>query len=442
VARPAATFPDPGLAREAKPAQPLDVEALRAQFPALGLTVDGRPAVYLDGPGGTQVPQRVIDAVSAYFRESNANTGGAFATSHRSDERLAAARESFADFLNARSADEIKFGPNMTTLTFGLSRALGSQLGLGDEILVTALEHDANVSPWRALAERGVIIRTVEVDRADCTLDLDDLDAKLGPRTRLVAVGLASNAVGTINDVAAIAVRAHELGALVFVDAVHFAPHGPIDVQTLDCDFLACSAYKFFGPHLGVLYGKAELLDSLPSYKVRPAHDRWETGTQNHEGIVGAAAALDYLAGIGMSWGAPFSAPFASFSGRRLALKSGLAAVRAQETILLRRLMSGLARIAGLRVYGITDEARFDERAPTVSFTLEGWTARRVAEELGRRGIFVWDGNMYAVELIERLGLAERGGLVRIGLVHYNTAMEIDRLLEALAELAQRGTPS
>jgi len=420
-------------------AAPIDVGAVRAQFPALGVTLDDRPVVYLDGPGGTQVPQRVIDAVAAYYRESSANVGGAFLTSQRSDERLATARDAFADFLNAGSAAEVKFGPNMTTLTFGLSRALGGTLGLGDEILVTALEHDANVSPWRALAERGVIVRTVEIDRADCTLDLDDFEAKLGPRTRIVAVGLASNAVGTINDVGAIVARAHAVGALVFVDAVHYAPHRPIDVQVLDCDFLACSAYKFFGPHLGILYGKEELLETIPSYKVRPAHDRWETGTQNHEGIVGAAAALEYLAEIGTRYGAQFGEAFSGFTGRRLALKAGLAVIRAYEARLLRRLMAGLAAIPGLRVYGIADEAHFERRVPTVSFTLDGWPARSLAEELGRRGIFVWDGDMYAVELMDRLGLSERGGFVRVGLVHYNTAEEVNRLLEALRELAARG---
>ena len=415
-----------------------DVAALRAHFPALAVRLDGRPVVFLDGPGGTQVPQRVIDAVGAYYREANANVGGAFLTSRRSDDRIAAARDAFADFLNARSAAEIKFGPNMTTLTFGLSRALGATLGLGDEILVTALEHDANVSPWRALAERGAIVRTVEIDRADCTLDLGDLEAKIGPRTRIVAVGLASNAVGTINDVAAIAERAHAVGALVFVDAVHYAPHGPIDVQALDCDFLACSAYKFFGPHVGILYGKEGLLDALPAFKVRPAHDRWETGTQNHEGIVGAAAALGYLADVGSRYGARFGGMFPGLSGRRLALKAGLAAIRAYEATLLGRLMAGLAGIPRLQVYGITDESHFDRRVPTVSFTLEGWPASRLADELGRRGIFVWDGNMYAVELIERLGLAGAGGFVRVGLVHYNTADEVDRLLAAMVELAGR----
>lgn len=429
MARPSAATPS------APTEDPLDVAALRAQFPALAVSHDGRPVVYLDGPGGTQVPQRVIDAVAEYYREANANAGGAFLTSRRTDERVAAGREAFADFLNARSPGEIKFGQNMTTLTLGVSRAVGAMLGLGDEILVTALEHDANVSPWQALAERGAVVRTVEIDRSDCTLDLDDLRAKLGRRTRLVAIGLASNAVGTINDLPPIIARAHEVGALVYVDAVHFAPHGPIDVQALDCDLLACSAYKFFGPHLGVLYGKAEVLDALPAYGVRPAHDRWETGTQNHEGIAGAAAALEYLAEIGTRHGAGFSEAYPGFTGRRLALKTGLSVIRAYETTLLRRLVAGLADIPGLRVYGITDEARFDRRVPTVSFTLEGRPARRVAEELARRGAFVWDGNMYAVELVERLGLAKRGGFVRIGLVHYNTAAEVDRLLEALRDI-------
>ena len=433
MARPAATLPGafPPVAGS------FDVASLRAQFPALGLELDERPVVYLDGPGGTQVPERVIDAVAGYYRESNANAGGAFLTSQRSDERLGAAREAFADFLNARSAREIKFGPNMTTLTFALSRGIGATLSLGDEIVVTALEHDANISPWRHLEKRGAVVRTAEIRRSDCTLDMDDLTSKLGPRTRLVAVGMASNAVGTINDVAAVAQRAHEVGALVFVDAVHYAPHGPIDVQGLECDFLACSAYKFFGPHLGLLYGREELLDSLPTAKVRPAHDRWETGTQNHEGIVGAAAALDYIADIGAASGAPFEDAFAGFTDRRLALKTAMAAIQTEEGALLRRLMRGLATIPGLTIYGITDQARFDERVPTVSFTLGEWPARRVAENLGRRGIFVWDGNMYAIELIERLGLADRG-LVRIGLVHYNTAEEVDRLLAALEELADR----
>jgi cysteine desulfurase family protein (TIGR01976 family) len=423
------------------PAPNLDVAALRAEFPALALERDGRPVVYLDGPGGTQVPQRVIDAVADYYRTSNANNGGAFATSQRSDERITEAREAVADFLNAGSANEIKFGPNMTTLTFALSRAVGATLGLGDEVVVTALDHDANVTPWRLLGERGAVVRTVEVRRDDCTLDLADLDAKLTSRTRLVAVGLASNAVGSINDVAWIARRAHDAGALLFVDAVHFGPHGPIDVQALDCDLLACSAYKFFGPHLGILYGREELLDSLPTAKVRPAHDRWETGTQDHEGIVGTGAAIDYLVDVGDRYGRAEAARFAAsgFAGRRLALKAGMAAIRTYEQSLLRRLMAGLARIPGVHVFGITDEAAFDRRVPTVSFTLDGRTAREVASGLGQRGVFVWDGNMYAVELTERLGVEPRGGFVRIGLVHYNTAEEVDRLLEELGTIATGG---
>jgi cysteine desulfurase family protein (TIGR01976 family) len=439
VADATATLGEAARSRDAIPA--LDAAALRAEFPALALEQDGRPVVYLDGPGGTQVPERVIDAVAGYYRASNANNGGAFATSRRSDERIAGARDAVADFLNARTSAEIKFGPNMTTLTFALSRAIGATLALGDEVVVTALDHDANVTPWRLLAERGAVVRTAEIRRDDCTLDLDDLESKLSPRTRLVAVGLASNAVGSINDVSWVARRAHEVGALVFVDAVHFGPHGAIDVQALDCDLLVCSAYKFFGPHLGILYGREELLDSLPTAKVRPAHDRWETGTQNHEGIVGTGAALEYLADVGDRYGADSAEAFAAagFGGRRLSLKAGMAAIRTYEQWLLRRLMAGLATLPGLRVYGITDEAAFDHRVPTVSFTLDGRTAREVATQLGRRGIFAWDGNMYAVELTQRLGLEPRGGFVRIGLVHYNTAAEVDRLLRELDTIAAEG---
>jgi cysteine desulfurase family protein (TIGR01976 family) len=435
VARLAVTTPD----AKAPPRSPLDVDELRSRFPALSLTHDGRPVVFLDGPGGTQVPRAVIDAVVAYYRESNANSGGAFPTSRRSDSLISEAREAFADFLGAASSEEIKFGPNMTTLTFAVSRAIGATLGEGDEIVVTALDHDANVAPWRALAERGAVIRTVGFDPADCTLDQAAMLEAIGPRTRVVAVGLASNAVGTINDLRPIVARAREVGALVYVDAVHYAPHGPIDVTTIGCDLLACSAYKFFGPHLGVLWGRATVLDALPAYKVRPAHDRWETGTQDHEGIVGAGAALGYLADVGARYGAPFAAAFPGLEGRRLALRTAMAAIRAYESGLLRRLMEGLVTVPGLRVFGITDPARFDRRVPTVAFTLEGWRPRHLAEALAADGIFVWDGDMYALELIERLGLADSGGVVRVGLVHYNTAGEVDRLLDTLGRIAWKG---
>ncbi|HET7678002.1 MAG TPA: cysteine desulfurase-like protein [Candidatus Limnocylindrales bacterium] len=415
-----------------------DPQPLRAQFPALSLTVDGRPAVFLDGPAGTQVPERVVEAVSRYYRESNANRGGAFVTSERSDAMLDEAHVAMADFLGAASPDEIKFGQNMTSLTFALGRSIGRTLRPGDEVLLTWLDHDANVTPWRLMAEdAGATVRMVDIDPADCTLDLAGLRTALSERTRLVAVGYASNAVGTINPVAEIVRLAHEAGALTFVDAVHYGPHGPIDVQALGTDFLACSVYKFFGPHLGVLYGRAELLDSLPAYKVRPASDRWETGTQSHETIAGALAALEYIAEVGERFGAPFVPEAGGAVGRRLLLRTAMRAIAAYERGLGERLLAGLAAVPGMHVVGIADTTRSAERVPTVSITAEGWSPRELAAALGRGGIFAWDGDFYASGLMERLGLAETGGVVRLGLVHYNTAAEVDRLLETLAELAR-----
>lgn len=414
-----------------------DAAVLRAEFPSLVLEQDGRPVVYFDGPGGTQVPQRVIDAVARYYREMNANADGAFLTSRRSDAMLAEAHTAFADFLNACSPAEIKFGANMTTLTFHVSRSIGATLERGDEIVVTTLDHEGNVSPWRAMAaDRGLVVRTIDIDPADCTLDLADLEASLNERTKLVAFGYASNAVGTVNDVRAIVDRAHAVGALTYVDAVHYAPHGPIDVQALETDFLVCSVYKFFGPHAGVLYGREEILERLPAYKVRPAHDRFETGTLDHEGIAGSLAAVEYVASIGERFGRPFEDAFEGFTGRRLALKTAMRAVRVHELTLLERLMAGLARIPDVRVWGITDPEQFDRRVPTVALTMAGHSPRAIAEYLGERGIFTWDGDFYAQALIERLGLFESGGVLRLGLCHYNTAGEVDRLLEALEGIA------
>jgi len=416
---------------------PIDVPAIRHQFPALAVTQDGRPVVYFDGPGGTQVPQRVVDAVTRYYRTMNANHGGHFLTSERSDAMLARAHEAVADLLNA-SADEVKFGANMTTLNFALSRSIGATLGPGDEVVVTRLDHEANVGPWHALAgERDVVVRTVEIREDDCTLDLASFEAALSSRTRHVAVGLASNAVGTINPVREIVGRAHAVGATVSVDAVHFAPHGPIDVRELDCDYLLASAYKFFGPHVGILYGKRDALDRLPAYKVRPAEDRWETGTQDHEGIAGTLAAVEYLAEIGERFGTPFADALSRYGGRRLALKAALAAIRATEMELFGRLMDGLEGVPGIRIWGIRDRARWDERCPTVAFRIGPTPPAGTAAALGRRGIFAWDGDYYATGLMERLGIAESGGAVRVGLAHYNTPDEVDRLIEALHELAR-----
>jgi len=412
---------------------------IRAAFPALAETDGrGRPYVYFDGPGGTQVPQTVIDAMADYLSRLNANTHGAFVTSRRTDEVIAAAREAAADLVNG-APEEIVFGANMTTLTFHFSRALERELAPGDEVVVTRLDHDANVAPWRRLEARGVVVRQADFVPPACTLDLEGLRGLLNERTRLVAVGYASNAVGTINDVARIASWARQVGAWTYVDAVHYAPHGPIDVQMLGCDFLVASAYKFFGPHMGLLWGRRELLERLQPDKVRPAPnqvpERFETGTLNHEALAGLVAAVDYLAAIGERYGEPFAGWYAAFEGRRLYLKSGLAAVRAYEKELAWRLIRGLQAIPGLRIWGITEPALADWRVPTVSFTLEGWTPRQVAGRLAEEGIFVWDGNFYALSVTERLGLEESGGLVRVGLVHYNTPAEVDRLLDAVREL-------
>jgi cysteine desulfurase family protein (TIGR01976 family) len=407
-----------------------DVDAIRAEFPALGREQDGRPVVFLDGPGGTQVPQRVIDAVSSYLADTNANAGGAFATSEASDGMVAEAHAAVADFLGAGSPDEIKFGYNMSTLTLHIGRSIGATLGPGDEIVVTTLDHEANVSTWEAMAaDRGVNVRKVDIREDDVTLDLEDLESKLGTRTKLVAVGYASNAVGTINPVREIVARAHEVGALTYVDAVAYAPHGPIDVRALDTDFLVCSAYKWFGPHLGALYGKAAAFDALPAFKVRPAHDRFETGTANFEGIAGTLAATEYIRDIGRGSGD-------AGSSRRDELVAGMEAIVDYERVLVTRLIDGLEAIRGVTIHGITDRARLAERVPTVSVSIDGVHPRAAAEALGRQGVFVWDGDFYATGLIERLGKAESGGVLRLGLVHYNTAAEVDRALEALESIA------
>ena len=339
-----------------------------------------------------------------------------------------------ADLLGAGSPDEIKFGYNMTTLTFHASRSIGATLAPGDEIIVTTLDHEANVSPWRAMAaDRGLVVRTVDIHPDDCTLDLADLEAKLSPRTRLVAVGYASNAVGTINPVQKIVELAHAAGALTYIDAVHYAPHGPIDVRELGTDFLVTSVYKWFGPHLGALYGRAEVLDALPAYKVRPAHDRFETGTQNFEGIAGALAAVDYLRSVGARSGATVAPAGAT---RRDELVRSMSAIADYERDLSRRFLSEVSGIPGLRVWGIADPARVAERTPTFALTFDGLTPRAAAEALGRQGIYAWDGDFYAQGLIERLGLFEGGGVLRLGIVHYTTPEEVDRAIEAIGRIA------
>jgi len=414
----------------------LDLSVNRKYFPALSQTHNGQPVVFFDNPGGTQVPQMVIDALVGYLAHDNANHGGAFDTSARSDAMLHEAHQAMADLLGAASPDEMVFGANMTTLTFAVSRALAQWLEPGDEIIVTHLDHDANISPWLLAArDRGAAVRWVNVREEDVTLDMASFEAALSRKTKIVAAGYASNAVGTINDVKTIVDMAHAVGALAFVDAVQYAPHGPIDVQALGCDFLACSAYKFFGPHVGILYGKYALLDRLSAYKVRPADNRppykFETGTQNHEGIAGTMAAVEYLGQI--------SNLKSQDSNRRVRVLAGMAAIQDYEQMLCAHLIRGLQQIKGLKIWGITDPARLDRRVPTVSFTLQGHSPREVAEYLGQRGIYVWDGNYYALAVMERLGLQATGGMVRVGLAHYNTTEEIDRLvkeLEALVKVA------
>jgi cysteine desulfurase family protein (TIGR01976 family) len=412
--------------------KPLDITWVREQFPSLKLLVNGQPAAFLDGPAGTQVPKQVIDAIQNYFLTSNANTCGTFETSRRNDAIIDSSRAAMADFFHC-DKDEVVFGQNMTTITFALSRAIAREMKPGDEIVVTTLDHDANVAPWRALEEKGIVIRQVDIREADCTLDLDDLKKKITEKTKLVAVGYASNAVGTINPVAEITKLAHAAGALMFVDAVHYAPHGPIDVRALDCDFLVCSPYKFFGPHMGTLYGKREHLLRFKPYKVRPAPDtlpdRWETGTQLQELIAGIGAAVDYIAELGRR-GHPGA------KDRRSALLAAYRATRQHEMALLSQLITGVLAIPGLEFFGITDPQRFEDRCSTVSVRLANHTPVEVAKFLGDRGIFTWDGNYYALNLAERLGVQNTGGLLRIGLVHYNTSEEVTGLLTALSELA------
>lgn len=425
--------------------QALDLSSYRRYFPSLAQVVNGKQAVYFDNPGGTQVAQQVVDAMVSYFREANANTHGAFLTSKRTDLVIASARRTMADFLHAASPDEIVFGPNMTTLTFAFSRAFGKTLQPGDEIVVTVLDHDANVAPWLALQEHGVVIRTVDVHPENVTLDMEDMRAKITGRTRLIAIGYASNAVGTINDVATIIRWAREVGALTWIDAVQFAPHGPIDVQMLDVDFLVCSSYKFFGPHLGILYGKTEHLEKFPAYKVRPASDkapdRWETGTQNHEGLAGLVGVMDYLALLGREYSTRYSNALdadsrtASYTGRQRELKIAMQAIMDYERGLSAQLLTGLREIKGIQVYGITDQQQLAWRVPTIACNIEGHSPRELAEQLASSGVFAWDGNYYALGIMERLGLEEKGGALRLGMAHYNTLNEIDRVLECLEQV-------
>lgn len=412
-----------------------DVARVRAQFPSLTRRTHaaaGTHPVFFDNPAGTQVPQRVIDAISSYFLTMNANSGGAFATSRDSDAMVRDVRRKLAAFLNAPSEDEIVLGPNMTTLNFGLSRAIAQTLIPGDEILLTRMDHDANVAPWLRIAQdRSLTVRFADIRTEDCTLDLGSLEANLSDRTRVVATVHASNAVGTINPVRYIAEMAHAVGAYYVVDAVQSAPHVLLDVQAIGCDFLLCSAYKFFGPHAGVMWGRYELLEVLPAYKVRPSKDvppyRWETGTPAFELIAGVGAAVDYIASLGLADGAPQQ------TVDRAAIIAAMDTLQQYERELTAHLIEGLSALPGVHMAGITDPSRFNERVPTVVFVREGYTPTQIAEYLAARDIYVWDGNYYAQEIMQRLGRED--GMVRVGLAHYNTHEEVDRLLTALRQM-------
>jgi cysteine desulfurase family protein (TIGR01976 family) len=437
MAEPSASFSSSLASSAASSPAALDLGWVRSQFPALGQTISinehlNQHPVFFDGPGGTQVPQRVIDAIADYLAHNNANSGGAYQTSRNTDRMIAESRSAMGDFLNC-DPDQVVFGANMTTLTFAMSRALGRELGPGDEIVVTLLDHDANFSPWKALEDRGVTIRAVKFNQDDCTLDMDDLALNIGKRTRLVAVGYASNAVGTINNVAEVVRLARHAGALSYIDAVHYAPHGSIDVRSLDCDFLVCSTYKFFGPHMGVLYGKREHLTRLLPYKVRPLSDSipncWEWGTLNHESIAGIKACVDYWEELGHR-----AKP--ALLTRRARILAAHEAIHEHEQNMIQRMIAGLLRIPGLKLYGISDPKRFEKRCATFVVRIAGHTPLELATSLGERGFFTWDGNYYALNLTEQLDVERLGGFLRIGLVHYNTIEEVENLLVALREIA------
>ena len=414
----------------------LDVTKIRAEFPSLAREYNGKPLVYFDAPGGTQVTRRCIERIVDYFQRCNANTHGEFITAHESDAIIEDAHEAGADFLNAKSGDEIVFGQNMTSLAFALSRSIGQTLREGDEIILTKLDHDANYSPWHLMAqERGVKINVVDINEADCTLQLDDFEKYLSKRTRLVCVGLVSNAVGTLNPVKQIIGMAHAAGAWTFIDAVAGAPHVPIDVQDLDTDFLACSPYKFWGAHQGMLYGKYALLDKLPAFKVRPADNvpphKFQTGTQSFENQNGLIGVMEYL-----EWVGEVSGVRDQVSGLRSVranrIHAAMQASQAYEQELGRYLIENILKIPGVQFFGIRELDRLNQRVPTIAIRYKDEDPADTAKRLGEQGICVWNGNYYAVNLTERLGVEDRGGMVRIGLSHYSTVEEVDRLLAAL----------
>jgi len=417
----------------------LNLDVIRQQFPSLN-----RPAVFFDNPGGTQIAKQSLDRINKYLLENNANHEGMFETSRKSDETLHEAHAAMADFLNAARPEEIIFGNNMTTLSLHISRSLARNLSAGDEIVITRLDHDANISPWLLVAEdKDCKITWIDFDVEDGTLKVDEFAQAMERKPKIAAFGYASNSLGTVNPVRKLTKMAKEAGALVYVDAVQYAPHGPIDVQDIGCDFLVCSSYKFFGPHAGALYGKYDLLNELKAYKVRPASNdlpyKFETGTQNHEGIAGVLGALEYFEWVGNQFGQDHAGAWKDrgFSGRRLVFKQAMSALKAYEFELSRALIETIQAVKGTRIYGLTDLNRLDERVSTVSFTLEGRHPNDVAKQLGDAGFYVWDGHYYALAVVERLGLLDQGGMVRVGATHYNTLDEVAKFGEALTKIAK-----
>jgi len=416
----------------------IDIDLIRSQFPALTRLNGQTPPVFLDNPGGTQVPQQVIDAITDCLIYKNANLGGPFRTSEDATLVVDEAHRAMADYVNANSPREIIIGQNMTTLTFHFSRSIGRMLSPGDEIIVTRMDHDANVSPWLLMArDYDLTVKYLSFDKETYEFDLDALDELLSERTRLVCFGHASNLTGTINDVSAAVARAKSVGALIFVDSVQYAPHGIIDVQDLGCDFLVCSPYKFFGPHMGVLWGREDILLQLAHYKVRPAGnglpDCFETGTLSHEGMAGISATVDYFAWIGQTIADEhYRLRHHKGNQRRQMICAALECLTDYEIPLTRQLIDGLGAMKGVKIHGITNPNALEKRVPTISFTAEGHRPVDIAATLGAQGIQVWDGHNYAVEPVNYLGLMESGGVVRIGLAHYNTAEEVEQTLAAI----------
>jgi cysteine desulfurase family protein (TIGR01976 family) len=420
-----------------------DLAAVRSRFPALLLTDEGVPRVYFDNPAGTQVPQLVVDRISGCLLEANANLGGFFETSGRAGAIVDDAHAAMADLLNAPSQDEIIFGQNMTTITLYVSRSIGREFRAGDEIILSRMDHDANVTPWVLLArDLDLKIRWLPFDIETFEFDLAALDRLWSDRTRLVCVGGASNLTGTINDIRTICRKAREAGAWTYIDAVQSVPHVATDVQEIGCDFLACSAYKFFGPHQGILWGRRELLERLEPYKVRPAPDEipgaFETGTMSHEGMAGTAAAVEYLAWIGRTMAGDYLERNDRYLGRRRYVHAAMDCLFDYESTLTRQLLDGLRQLRGIRVQGITAKDALHRRVPTVSFTADNIAPDAIAKSLADRNIFVWSGHNYAVEAARALGIYDTGGAVRVGPVHYNSVDEVDRLLLALEELLPR----